>query len=507
MIRSVRVITMTLAMATLGVGAPPSAIAQSGARVTIAGKLEHKRSAPEYLASLPDDVDAVVALRSLSRLRTSSAGGFALDLLGAEAFEPVREGWSDLAQAMGLSSERAFDAVLGDRVVLAIRRTDSPLPDWTIQTSVSAKTEQLLRKRLKVAPRTIVAGQTLYAVERGALELTVARAAEGSASARVVLAPAGSRLFEDIVRGRAKDAPSVVDTPMGRTIFDAPSGDVFVLARLRERADAWAALVGRVDDDSFVADVRGSLSHDNHEHAACSGWTSDQAGALANGALVAVFDSRASALAEVGDVLGEALPKQLLAIFKDNEALTGREAMLIVTNDEGAPAVVSAVELNNMEQGARLGDDAMDQILEMAGLTPRRFEGVAPLATRRVEQGPISLGWAFVPVADDADTRAWWIYSTDSSQLDAARAAFVLASPDPEGLRAAAFVRPAEFIGALTRLGAPIPSAIDAFARVESIEWVESHAPEKVLDARLVVRFVARRDIAIDDSEPSGASR
>lgn len=502
MIRSFPVITMTLAMATISIGAIPHALAQSGAKATGSSHVGHKRSAPEYLTSLPDDVDAVVALRSLSQLRTSSASAFALDLLGADAFNPVREGWSDLSQAIGLSPERAFDAVLGDRVVLAIRRTDSPLPDWTIQTSVSAKTEQLLRKRLKVAPRSIVAGQTLYAVERGALEFTVARAAEGSASARVVLAPAGSRLFEDIVRGRAKDAPSVVDTPMGRTIFDAPSGDVFVLARLRERADAWAALVGRMDNDSFIAHVRGSLSHDNHEHAECTGWSPEQANAIANGALVAVFDSRASALAEIGDVLGEALPKQLLAILKDNEALTGREAMLIVTNDGGAPAVVSAVELNNMEHGARLGDDAMDQILEMAGLTPRRFEGVAPLATRRVEQGPISLGWAFAPVANADDPRAWWIYSTDSSQLDAARAAFVLAAPDPEGLRAAAFVRPAEFIGALTRLGAPIPSAIEAFARVESIEWVESHAPEKVLDARLVVRFIAS-----DDSAPRNVAR
>ena len=507
MIRSVRVITMTLAMAMLGVGAPHAALAQSRAKVSVAAKVEHARTAPEYLASLPDDVDAVVALRSLSRLRTTSVGGFAIDILDADAFTPVREGWVDLSRAIGLTPEGAFDAVLGDRVVLAIRRTDAQFPDWAIQTSVSAKTEQLLRKQLKVAPRTIIAGQTLYAVERGALELTVARAAEGSASARVVLAPAGSRLFEDIVRGRAKGAPSVVDTPMGRTVFDAPSGDVFVLARLRERTDAWAALVGRVGDDSFSAEVRGSLSHDDDELGACAGWDSDQVKALSSGALVGVFDSRASALAEIGDVIGEALPKQLLAIFKDNASLTGREAMLIVTNDQGTPAVVSAVELSDLEQGARLGDDAMDQILEMAGITPRRFQGVAPLATRRVDQGPVSLGWAFVPVDDAADPRAWWIYSTDRTHLDAARAAFVDADPNPEGLRAAAFVRPSQLLGALTRLGAPIPSALNAFSSVESIEWIESHAPEQVLDARLRIRFVAERGIASDESSQGDSPR
>lgn len=505
MIRSVRVITMAFAMAMLSVGT--TSLAQSRPSVRATSHADRESKAPEYLASLPDDVDAVVALRSLSRLKASEAGEFTVDLLNADAFDRVREGWSDLSDAIGLSPEKAFDAVLGDRVVLAVRRTDeTAIPDWTIQTSVSAKVEQLLRKKLKVVPRTIVSGQTLYAVERGALELTVARSAERLGSARVVLAPAGSRLFEDIVRGRAKAERSVLDTPMGRMVFDAPASDVFVLARLREKSDAWAAIVGRMDGNAFIADVRGSISLDAAHGRAVSGWAPESIRPLASEALVAVFDSGASALTEIGDVVGEALPKHLRSVLQDNEALTGREAMLIFASEQGIPTLVSAVELIDLEQGARAGDTAMDGILELAGIAPRRFDGVAPLAVRRVDEGRISLGWLFAPASShEKGGNAWWIYSTDVSQLDAARGEFVRATPVDDGLRAAAYVRPAALLDALVRIGAPLPPVFSAAARLHSLEWIEFASKAKSLEARLAVRFVQREESATPEPTPNGA--
>lgn len=475
------------------VGAAPHAAAQPAPRAAEARDtrwLDAKLPSFEALRVIPADADAVVACRSLASVRATAMGEVARAALETPALGKVREGWIDLSRAVGLEPEAAFDAILGERVVLALRRTDSPLPDWTIQASVDAKTEQLLRRQLKVAPRTIVAGQTLYAVERGALELSVARSADRAAPARIVLAPAGSRLFEDIVRGGPEGARSVLDTPMGRSLADAPQGDIIVLARLRERADAWGSLVGSVGPASFTAVVRGSLTHAKEGDASCPGWSEAQAREIARDAAVAVFDTRASALAEIGDVLGEALPEHLLALFEQSDALTGREAMLLVPGASGAPTLVAGVELTDMDEGARLGDDAMDAMLEMVGVEPRRFGGVAPTAVRRVDGPGASLAWGYSPV--EGGPRAWWIHTTDPEQLATARVAFAGAEPDDRGVHAAAFVRPSRLLGMLRAAGAPLPAALDSLGAIESAEWIEFDGPARSLSASLSIRFTRR---------------
>ncbi|MGP1309630.1 MAG: hypothetical protein ACTS27_05480, partial [Phycisphaerales bacterium] len=129
---TLRAVTTILAMAMLGHTAfahePPSKNAMH----------EGRAAAPsDALRAIPDDADVVVACRNLAEFRSTSAGAFVLDLFATEAFASVREGWTDLARTVELSPAEAFDAILGERVVIAARRGDEALPDWTVQAAVS----------------------------------------------------------------------------------------------------------------------------------------------------------------------------------------------------------------------------------------------------------------------------------------------------------------------------------------------------------------------------------
>ncbi len=495
-----RAITTIIGVALLGLLTAAPAFAQPRGDAGFPAKAPRERSAPDTLAGLPADVDVVVAFRSLSNLRTTAAASFVTETLAADALDPVREGWSELAKAVGLSPVQAFDAILGERVVLAVRRDGDSLPDWTIQSYVNGKTEALLRDRLKVVPRTIVAGQTLYAVERGALELSMVRVAGRSGKARVVVAPSGSPLFAEILRAKPGITPSVLDTPMGQSLHGAPFGDILVLARLRERADAWAALVGSIDDDSLTATVRGALSHTKPHVADIPGWSEREVRALVGDSYAAVFESGASALAEVGDVLGGMLPSKIRSLFECGELLTGREIVLLVPGSDGAPALLAGVEIANLGEGAKFGDEVMDAMLEMVGAPPHGFGGVAPLAVRRVDEDGISLAWAYAPVdAAAPESRAWWVHTTEPDHLAANCAAFPGLTPEAGGLRAFVSAHPARLIRSLEVGGNPLPepAAVAALARIDSLEWIEGASAEKVLDGRLTVRFVVDRgDVA-----------
>ena len=505
-----RAITTIIGVALVGLFIATPAAAQPHGAAAPRAKATRDRPAPDTLAGLPADVDVVVACRSLSNLRTTAAASFVIETLAADALDPVRDGWDELARAIGLSPVQAFDAILGERVVLAVRRDGDSLPDWTIQAYVDTKTETLLRDRLKVVPRTIVAGQTLYSVERGALELSVVRVAGRTGKARVVLAPSGSPLFAEILRAKPGVTPSVLDTPMGKSLHGAPAGDFLVLARLRERAEAWAALTGAVDESSLSATVRGALSHTKPHTAAIPGWCEPEVRALVGDSFAAVFESGASALTEVGDVLGGMLPAKIRTLFDCDELLTGREVVLLLPDSDGRPALLSGGEIARLDEGSKLGDEVMDAMLEMVGAPAHGFGGLAPLAVRRVDEAGVSLAWAYAPVDPASpDSRSWWIHTTEPDRLTANCAAFPELTQKAGGLRAFVSAQPARLIRALADAGnaLPAPAAGAALARIESLEWIEDASAEKVLDARLTVRFVVDRAAAGDAQRAVSTTR
>jgi hypothetical protein len=236
--------------------------------------------------------------------------------------------------------------------------------------------------------------------------------------------------------------------------------------------------------------VRGALSHSKPGAAEISGWRETEVRGMVGDSFAAVFESGSSALTEVGDVLGGMLPGKIRTLFDRDELLTGREIVLLLPDSAGRPALLAGVELVRLDEGAKLGDDAMDAMLELVGVAPRGFAGIAPLAVRRVNETAIALAWAYAPVNPaDQNSRSWWIHTTDPDRLDDARVALPGLTPEDGGLRAFVSLRPALLVRVLSENGNAFPEVAAAFSRIESVEWIEGASPEKVLDGRLTVRF------------------
>lgn len=162
-------------------------------------------------AVLPAGVEVVVTLRGAAEVRRTPAGR-AVEAMLADSgkLEESVRAWKGLAESLGWSPAQAFDELLGRRVTIAARGLGGgELADWALIGEVSRATEDRLRLRLRPAPRAIVAGLTVLAVEEGAFELTICSHGgcaglagdEGSPDgATFMLAPAGpSVLFDELV--------------------------------------------------------------------------------------------------------------------------------------------------------------------------------------------------------------------------------------------------------------------------------------------------------------------
>lgn len=441
--------------------------------------------------AIPADVDLAVACRSLPDLVRSAAGEFLTDLVAADALVPVREKWAALAESIGAEPGPAFDALLGGEVILALRRTDGDVPDWTLQAIVEPRVEQVIRKRLKVSPRTIAAGQTLYTVERGALELTVVREPDRVAS-RVILAPTSSALFEEIVRHKVRRPLRV--TPAAAALNAPENAHVVVFARLRESPDSWFAMTGSVRDDAFTAQVRGVVRPAEPPLPDDRGWSIAAVREIAamEHALLAVFDSRHSALAAASALLNAALPQDVLAMLEREDVLTGREAVLLTESPSGPPVILAAAEVRDRARGAIVGDRAMDAMLGRSGVEPRGFDGLAYDAVRRVDDGPAPLAWG--TVASERGKAAWWGYTTAPESFGVRLRAIDGASHAAQEARAVILARPDALLRAMREAGAagaepPVASVLE---RVRAIEWIESRRAIPSVHATLTVQFAQR---------------
>lgn len=489
-----------IAIAAIFVAASGSARAAASGEAPNVGRL----SLRDELSQLPDDIDMAVAVRGLSRLRSTSAGALAAGTMIDPVFEDVRARWGALSEAIGLDALAAFDAVLGDRVILAVRTPAGGVADWTLWTDVSSRTEWLLRKQLKVSPRTIVAGQTLYTVERGALDLTFTRpCADCPGLARLILAPSGSALFERAVRGprRAEGAPA--RRAVADLLADIPDADAAMIARLPNRADAWVSMGATVRAQEISVSV--STTSPNKAFAVdgpepARGWNERAATVIARDAIVAIFDSGGSALSEAASLVEPLFPRGMLAPgdAETEGILSGREVAMLMPTEAGGVALLAVVELLDLERAAVLGDRAMDTMLESFGVRPRHFAGVLPAAVRRVDEAGVSVAWVFrassagEQAPQGAPTPGWWMMTTDPGLLDDATARLSTAALEGQGdacddgsgkqgvsrrrappARAFAVARPARLLETLDRSGVTTLPAMAGLRAVREVRWRE----------------------------------
>lgn len=462
----------------------------------------------DELAALPADVDIAVGVRGLARLRETPVGSVLRGAMADPAFNDLRDRWLALSEAIGMNPQDAFDAVLGDRVLVAVRTPLDAAPDWVLITEVSPRTEWTLRKQLKVSPRTIVAGQTLYTVERGALELSFLRASgpQRAASARLLLAPAGSALFERTLRGSRVGETLDAQRHSADLLIDDPRADAVMLARLPNRDNAWVSVAGRSDHETVSFSVRATRSVAANARQASRVWDEKSAANIASDAIFAVFDTDGSALSEAAAFVEPFFPRAMLGADQDaaKGVLAGREVAMLVPTDTGM-SLLAAIELLDTRRGAEIGDQAMDAMLRSFGARERGFGGIAPEAVRRVDEGAASIAWVYraAPSRDAGPSPGWWLVTTDPDLLPSASVALLgvaLDNANPAGSpRALAFARPDRLIGVLERMSLPTPPAMRSLRAVREVRWREMDSNGPTTVAEVTVR------LSPDDPPPPSA--
>lgn len=447
----------------------------------------------------PGDTDLLLVIDHAADHRRGAAGGalaFLADKLFADG-DTFRK-WDELARTLGWSDEQAFDQLLGRRIVLVGRGLGGADPSFALLADVDRAAEWTLRKRLKLAPRGIVNGRTLYSVEDGRFELTVERTDGG---ATVLVAPANRPKFFDemaaMLGGRQPGALS--DTPemqQLRALVRAGRGgeapptppDMLLFFRTQDNAGGWAGLSAWLDGPTLRATIVAS--------AQCEGpvvtpWSLATWKALAEGSLACVVERRPRP--------GEAASTPLLddvPWLAPDEALDRdlgeRHAVVLRRDPAGGLSVTGAIELHDLAAGAVVGDALINHVLIAlagklgVGAWNYDFHGLAPDSTRVVHlAGPdgesmpfiggpgFSLFWSYRP---EGDGRSWLIGSTNRTDFERAARALADCADGPAGRDMAPWltvgrIEPAALHAALTATGRWTPPILDCLNAIDAVQW------------------------------------
>jgi hypothetical protein len=209
------------------------------------------------LAWLPVDVELILAVEGADALMRGSLGALVRDLAGRDApMAATREAWEGLARQMRMQPSVAFDAMLAERVVFALRTRpagtenapaagsrraatrDAPAQEtqgtveWVALTLVDRSMARRLTQTLGAAPRSVQHGRPAMALEGGAFVLDVAPAIEPG-RVWVAIGPSDATGLFELAR---RDGPGARPTATG----------------LRERVLQLAGGGTLGDDPSFV---------------------------------------------------------------------------------------------------------------------------------------------------------------------------------------------------------------------------------------------------------------
>lgn len=183
------------------------------------------------VARAPGDANVVLALDGGAAIRDTPAGRTArLILQGTLGLDQTGRSWMKLAAQLDLTPEEAFDRLLGTRLVFVERFGPRGEASWAMRSSIDRATDDLLRARLKPAPRKIEKGLTILSIEHGAFWLAAISTGD---RADILLGPS--------------DAPGLFDEMAASMAADARAS----------RARRVPGGAGRLGDRPFFADVRG----------------------------------------------------------------------------------------------------------------------------------------------------------------------------------------------------------------------------------------------------------
>lgn len=179
----------------------------------------------EIARILPGNVDAALVVEEASSWRRGPVGAALQATLAPKlASSQLGSAWQTLSKAFGLDEAQAFDAFLGQRVLLATRAggVAGATSQWVLVSVVSDESERLLTDLMKPSPRRFEHGLPVYSIENGALWLVIRPAPKGSL---FMFGPSNApELFREVLAKLAlPDEASLSTQPL--------------VTKLRERAD------------------------------------------------------------------------------------------------------------------------------------------------------------------------------------------------------------------------------------------------------------------------------
>ncbi len=468
-------------------------------------------------ALVPDSVTFFMVIDDAAGLRASELGPSAEALAQALSdFVETSEAWGRLAAQLDLSNQAAFDALLGQRAMLASRTRADGAGEWALISRVSRATEDRLRLRLRPAPRAVVAGLPVLSVENGRFEMVVAR---GDPESTLVIAPStNTGLFDEIVGSLARGGPQ---RPLGstdplrqiRVLAREPSAMIF--ARPEADAPSWIATTATSDNASIKLRFMARFQDAAPGPGSIKPWSITSLDEIAADAyaMVVDWDVLPQAL-RPADILGDSgVLRELLGLGNTgphkgapNASTAGRSLVALLPSNSGVLDVVVALQCPDVHAFAPIGDQriadalagfgAADETRQQArqdfgGAFPEAVRSIdlagalGPLAVLGFDRGP-TLAWTYRAggIPEGGDAAGWWTIGLGAPSVH--RVSTVLARPDNPADRipwlSRGLLRPSALLASFVERQLPLPESVARiFSRVERVEWKAVLAPDGLI--------------------------
>ena len=496
-----RILTISIVCAIVPPGAPASAAAPAVGLI-------------EDVAWLPADVDFVLAVRDMARVRAMPLGQGAAALIrtgiliGGAGQSETLKAWRSLAQTLGFDEDEAFTALLGERFICATRERADGASDWVMYSKTSAKIARLVRERLDVAPREIKHDRVLMSLEGGAYRLS--SLIQGD-EAWLMLAPTDrDGLFQQIANNNGEPgwAPLGAAVPV-REIRSLGDGELVLYMTLgAEDCHGWLGAVAGVRGDTVMFRL---MSDPGKPLPAVEPWPTTMFDELRDGALlthierlptgeeVRAIDQEHGASGSAWDNARKLLEIPHRMLGQELKLILGhRLAIAAHAKPGGGLSLGIGLEASDVKALATPGDAAIRSIVDSirkiydAHEAEFEFVGRLPRAKRRITLEPsqkggwlppfgkaLSVIWSFRDTLGHAPA-GWWVVGSDEQAFDRCARALTGGDVPDEGAETAPWLmlmeaHPAAIIESLRTGGVPFPEGLKGLEAVETIRmrtWI-----------------------------------
>ena len=510
-------------------------------------KLSHRGYSQDpitSIAQLPASIDVVVVIEEAAALRASGAGGAIIGaLVDTGLLAKTARSWEELASSLEWTPGEAFDELFGRRVVLAFDETHRPSgPRWVVVADVDEPTQARIRKKLKLAPRTVANSVRVLAGERGRFRLAVIPGQPGSGISSLLIAPIDHQDFFYQTLKALTDP----DSDMARlgdvtgyhqlqklerrplSVLIQPAGDA-------EEPDTFFALSAKYVGADWIANWSGSLSllgissdvaHDlrpwpwrafdrisEDAFLAVMGVTgrvqSDKLGSLGR------FATGLLSVGSAASTFWDAGPVQMFAIHRTSTPSAAGADMdpvsqigLIIAAQSAHPGDAAAIDEALAKFIASVSEPASQSQLNLKGTFPNAVRSVkidpgagTAFAWLHAEGEGLTISWSQTQTSHETSHDAWWIVQISGSQnaqaprsrLNSVADEFARVEGYPLSAKRISMgvIKPRELVDWLTDLGMDATGELAMFRDIEKLRWDAWINDENLIEgqARLTVHL------------------